>query len=150
MKRTSLRSKDIEKEATLFEIPISKRDIVERLENGINVVLINKKPTLFEFMGKMYPTLRYLLEHPCLKKVVVDMGAVKFMVNGADVMRPGIVDVDEGIAPDEVVVIVDVTHRKPLAVGQALLSGEKIKAASFGKMIKNIHFVGDAIWNLEV
>ena len=149
MKRTSLRPKDVEQEVADFGIELCKRDVVERVEDAATVILVNKKPTLFVVNGKHYPTLRYLLEHPCLKQVVVDMGAVKFMVNGADVMRPGIVELDESIAKDEAVVIVDVNHKKPLAVGIALLSGQEIKAASSGKVIKNIHFVGDSIWKME-
>ncbi len=74
------------------------------------------------------------------------MGAVKFVVNGADIMRPGIVeiaDVNEG----EYVVIVDENNRKALAVGIALYSGEEMKQKDGGKVIKNIHYVGDELWN---
>ncbi len=149
MKRTSLRPKDLEQEVVHFGIEVSKRDVVEKIEDAATVILVNKKPILFVANGRLYPTLRYLLEHPCLKPVVVDMGAVKFMVNGADVMRPGIVELDEAITKDEAVVIVDVNHKKPLAVGIALLHGSEIKATSSGKVIKNLHYVGDAIWKME-
>jgi Predicted RNA-binding protein (contains PUA domain) len=71
-----------------------------------------------------------------LKKVVVDMGAVKFVANGADVMRPGIVSFDENLAKDEIVLIVDERFGKSLAIGLALLSASELKATDKGKAIK--------------
>ena len=79
--------------------------------------------------------------------VVVDMGAVKFVTNGADVMAPGIVDADENIDEDDQVWICDEKHNKPLAIGIALMSGEQMLKEKQGKAIKTIHYVGDQIWN---
>ena len=53
--------------------------------------------------------------------VVVDMGAVPRIVSGADVMRPGVVDVVGDFREGDVVVIRDEIHRKAIAVGRALL-----------------------------
>ncbi len=76
------------------------------------------------------------------------MGAVKFVTSGADIMRPGIVHIDEGITKDDAVAIVDQTHKKPLAVGIALHSSEEMQKVSSGKVVKNIHYVGDWIWKM--
>ncbi len=47
------------------------------------------------FDGKPFLTVRGLLKHQASKSfVIVDMGAVPFVTKGADVMAPGIVDVD--------------------------------------------------------
>jgi len=97
--------------------------------------------------SKLVPTLKLLLQKPLLKEVVVDMGAVKFVTGGADVMRPGIVELDHSIAKDEVVVVVDETHKKPLCIARALFSGEEIFKMQQGKVLKSLHFVGDSIWN---
>ena len=78
------------------------------------------------------------------------MGAVRFVVNGADVMRPGIVEIEDGISKDDLVSVIDKNNRKPLAVGIALFSAEEMKAMSTGKVIKNIHYVGDELWKMEV
>ena len=48
--------------------------------------------------------------------VMVDMGAVKFMCNGANVMRPGIKSHTE-FSKDEIVCIVEESQQKFLAVG---------------------------------
>ena len=93
------------------------------------------------------PTLKLLQTYlGLLKKIVVDMGAVKFMISGADVMRPGIKEIAAGINKDDFVVIMDVNNHKPLAVGIAQLSGTEMQAATSGKVIKNIHYVGDELW----
>ena len=91
-----------------------------------------------------------LQERNVLKKITVDMGAVKFVVNGADIMRPGIVEIEEGILKDEFVAVIDKNNQKPLAVGIALFSSEEMKSMTSGKVIKNIHYVGDELWRMEV
>ncbi|MEK6899901.1 MAG: DUF1947 domain-containing protein, partial [Nanoarchaeota archaeon] len=133
MKRTQLRSKDVSKELEDYKIEISKKDQVELIEDEYKIILINKKPAFFYYHDRAIPTLKYLQEHIVLKKIVVDMGAVKFVVNGADIMRPGIVEVEDGIWKDDYVVIVDKNNQKPLAVGIALFGSEEMRAMPSGK-----------------
>jgi|APSaa5957512576_1039674.scaffolds.fasta_scaffold03104_2 PUA-domain protein len=80
-----------------------------------------------------------------IPKVVVDMGAIRFVCNGADVMAPGITEIgsfDEG----DLVVIRDINHGKALAIGIANKSSADIEASKKGKVIKNLHYVGDKLW----
>ena len=150
MKRIQLRSKDISKELERFGIEISKKDQVELVEDKYKIILINKKPAFFYFGNKLVPTLKFLQENNVLKKITVDMGAVKFVVNGADIMRPGIVEIEEGIMKNDFVAVVDVNNKKPLAVGIALYDAFEMKGMKIGKVIKNIHYVGDELWRIEV
>jgi malignant T-cell-amplified sequence len=80
--------------------------------------------------------------------VVVDMGAVGFICNGANVMRPGITHI-ENFAMSEIVVIKDKMHQKKLAIGIARFDSEKMKALDKGPVITNLHYVGDIFWNLK-
>ena len=75
----------------------------------------------------------------------VDMGAVKFVCNGAKVMRPGIVNMDEFNA-DDIVVVKDDKHGKYLAVGISLVSSNEAQAMSKGPVIDNMHYVSDEFW----
>jgi len=84
---------------------------------------------------------------PKEKFVVVDMGAIKFITSGADVMAPGIVDADRNIVENDQVWICDEKHHKPLAVGIAIMNGEQMITEEKGKAVKTIHHVGDQIWN---
>lgn len=148
MKRTQISHKDIEQHLQKYNIKITKKDHLELIDDKL--LLINHITTFFIYEEKYLPTLKYLLEHQLLKKVTVDMGAVKFVVGGADIMRPGIVEIENEIKKEDAVVIIDMKNKKPLAVGIALFSSEEIHEMKTGKVIKNIHYVGDPIWEMRV
>lgn len=148
MKRVSLRIKDVNKLLEQYKLELSKKDRVELLEEKI--LLVNGTPAFFYHDTHLVPTLKYLQDHPVLKRVVVDMGAVRFIVSGADVMRPGVVEIDPEISEEEYIVIVDVQHKKPLAVGKTLHDGKTMQAMKSGRIIKNIHYVSDDIWNVQL
>lgn len=150
MKRTRLRPKEVSKLLNVYAVSLTKKDRVELVDDAFRIILVNKLPSFFYYQSRLVPTLKYLqLQNP-LKKITVDPGAVKFIVNGADILRPGITQIEDGISKDEVVVIVGQSHNQPLAVGLALFNSGEITAAKSGKMIKNIHYVGDKIWKFEV
>ena len=145
MSSIQLRHKDIEPLLALFNIDVSKKDLLELRDE--KVVSINHESAFFYYENKLVPTLHYLLKHPALlKKIVVDMGAVKFVVSGADIMRPGIVSIESEISTGDFLVIVDVNNKKPLAVGVSLFSSSEMQDMKTGKVVKNIHFVGDDVW----
>jgi malignant T-cell-amplified sequence len=77
--------------------------------------------------------------------VTIDRGAVKFVCNGAKVMRPGIVDFGS-FKKGEIVAVRDQTHGRALAVGLALEDSEAAKAMDKGYVIDTIHYVSDKIW----
>jgi PUA domain protein len=77
--------------------------------------------------------------------VTVDMGAVKFVCNGAKVLRPGIVDFGQ-FKKDDIVVVKDQSHGKILAVGVALEDSESAKAMAKGYVVDNLHYISDKIW----
>lgn len=113
-------------------------------------IMINGEPLLFSVDGEAFPTVRGALKiSPLKKRVVVDMGAVKFVAKGADIMCPGIVEADPAIRTGDLVVVTDQMHNKPLAVGRALIDGDQMVGTK-GKAVKSIHYIGDRIWNLEL
>lgn len=155
MKRQHLRRRDIRSlEESLkgrygIDIPLQKAGRVERVSlKEVELIVVDGKPWFFSSDGKeFFPTLHLLLERQFLKSVVIDMPAVRFIANGADVMRPGIVSIDKGITGGDAVCIADEQHHKPLAVGIALFPSEEMEALDSGKVVKNVHHVGDDIWN---
>ena len=150
MKSTPLKVKELNKRIEHFEVSYHKKDQVVLLEDDkYKLILVNKKPEFFYYQDKVVPTLKLLQKKEVLKTITVDMGAVKFVINGADIMRPGIVDIEDGINENDFIVIVDVNNQKPLAVGIALLDSEEMRSATSGKVIKNIHYVGDELWKRE-
>lgn len=151
MKRLQLRSKDASSELEQYQFEISKKDQVELCEDDAHkLLLINKEPAFFWYAQQWIPMLKLLQKKELLKKITIDMGAVKFIINGADVMRPGIVEIEDGIQKDDFIVIIDQNNKKPLAVGIALFKSEEMRALPKGKAIKTIHYVGDDMWKVNV
>lgn len=92
----------------------------------------------------------FLSETKTLEKfpyVMVDMGAVKFMCKGANVMRPGIKKFSE-FQKDSVVCIIEESHHKFLAVGKTLVSSEEMENMAKGEVIKNLHYISDKFWEI--
>ena len=84
-----------------------------------------------------------------LPHAVVDEGAVKHLLNGADVMAPGIVEVTEFHVGD-VVSVWNPDKTAPLVVGKALMSSSEIMTKRRGRAIKNLHYAGDKVWKLSL
>jgi PUA-domain protein len=129
--------------------PEAKVEIIET--NLPELILINDEPLIMILGNEPIPTLKGVLKMKIENRyVVVDMGAVQFMAKGADVMSPGITEADPNIKEGELVVVVDETHRKPLAIGRSLISGKEMVESNQGKAVKTLHHIGDKIWNLEI
>jgi len=104
--------------------------------NGIKILKINEE------------YLPFLSETETLKKfpsVMVDMGAIKFMCKGANVMRPGIKKFTE-FEKDKIVCIIEESQNKFLAVGKAMVSSSEMENIEKGEIIKNIHYISDKFW----
>ena len=150
MKKKTLSKKEIsslnEKVQSTYGLEdfFSKKDLVVLVDDEI--IVNNNVPVFFFKDDNLIPTLHLMLKNPFLKKVVVDMGAVKFVVKGADIMRPGIVSFNDNIEKNEIVLIVDETNKKPLSIGRLLFSSEEARSQENGKTIENIHWIGDEIW----
>ena len=92
--------------------------------------------------------LPFLSETETLEKfpnVMVDMGAVKFMCKGANVMRPGIKKFTE-FEKDQLVCIIEESQHKFLAVGKAMVSSSELENMEKGEVVKNIHYISDKFW----
>ncbi len=92
--------------------------------------------------------LPFLTDTEILKKfpyVMVDMGAVKFMCNGANVMRPGITDYTQ-FEKDGVVCIIEESQHKFLAVGKSCVPSMDMESMTNGEIVKNMHYISDKYW----
>ncbi len=92
--------------------------------------------------------LPFLSETETLEKfpsVTVDMGAVKFMCKGANLMRPGIRTFTE-FEKDKLVCIVEESQHKFLAVGKSVVSSQEVENMDKGEVLKNLHYISDKFW----
>ena len=92
--------------------------------------------------------LPFLSETEILKKfpnIMVDMGAVKFMCKGANLMRPGIKQFTK-FEKDKLVCIIEESQHKFLAVGKAMVSSTELEKMEKGEVLKNMHYISDKFW----
>lgn len=155
-KRHRLRQKEIRALAGRLDSDLgtksfSEDDIVDMAEApDYDVVFVGGKVLAFTPSGIPFLTIRGLLRYGATKRfITVDMGAVKFVYNGADVMGPGIVDFDNGIKEGDLVWVRDVKNLRPLAVGRALLSADALARKEKGKAVQSIIHVGDKLWLVD-
>jgi len=114
---------------------------------SIELFLINGKPALAQGKENVYPTLTFKEFTDHAPRVTVDMGAVPYICKGANVMAPGIREFNGEFQKGDLVLITDEKHGKPIALGETLYDTEQAKNIKQGIIIKNIHYVGDKIWN---
>jgi len=154
-KKHRLRKKDVEKLSKMLNDTFGKEiftgdEIMDQADAEGNTVLsINNEVLGLIINDKPFLTLKGLLKYkPEKKYVTVDKGAVKFVCNGADIMAPGVVDADSSVKKNDLVWIRDEKHKKPLAVGVALMNAEEMINAKKGKAVLSIHYIGDKIWKM--
>ncbi len=154
-RRTRLRRKEVDawfhRLAEDFGMPMPADETpVDQAEAGEMRLLIRDEEAVAMVLGDaIAPTVRGLLAFPAQKRfVTVDMGAVPFVYNGADVMAPGIVEADPSIRVGDFVWVRDEKNRRPLAVGRAIMDGPTMAREERGKAIETVHHVGDDLWRL--
>ncbi|MHA1334070.1 MAG: phosphoadenosine phosphosulfate reductase domain-containing protein [Candidatus Odinarchaeia archaeon] len=69
------------------------------------------------------------------KWIIVDKGAEKYIIKGANVLAPGVVDYDDSIKEDDSVIILN-ENREVIGVGRAKANGAKIGEMKKGMVVK--------------
>lgn len=112
-----------------------------------SVLVVNDRPLLIIMQdGAAIPYIDSAGFFNC-PTVFVDRGAIPHLLNGADVMVPGITSSDQFRKGDIVFVRGEGTARV-IVVGRALMDWEEVKSRGRGKAIKNVHRVGDRLWKI--
>jgi PUA-domain protein len=125
-------------------------ELVELEDSEFDLVLVDGEPLACYIDDRPFLTVRGANEIGADRHVVtVDAGAVSFVSDGADVMRPGIVEADVAISAGDLVVVAEETHGKALAIGEALVDGSEMSGEQ-GKVVKSRHHVGDDLFELTV
>jgi len=122
---------------------------VELVETSIaDFFLIGGKPLLIKTGGILFPVLTFSKLLASMPKVVVDMGAVPHICNGADVMAPGIASFKGEFSKGDLILVADERHGKIIAIGEAIHDVDIAREVVQGIVVKNIHSVGDRLWEL--
>lgn len=119
------------------EITENKGIIYRGDEKFLIIIERNKK-----IMSKVIPHLRTLNDKE-LKSVYVDLGAIPFIIKGANIMRPGIQKIDPNIKKGETILVKDEGYKKTLAIGEALFNSEEMQRQEKGISVNILHYMGD-------
>jgi PUA domain protein len=84
-----------------------------------------------------------------LPSAVVDEGAIRFLLNGSDVMRPGIRDFDDWGGSGSMVVVKEEKKGRAIAIGLSSVSSSEASEMTKGSCLRNLHHVGDRYWALH-
>ncbi|KAI3660586.1 hypothetical protein MP638_000126 [Amoeboaphelidium occidentale] len=103
------------------------------------------------FDGPWMPSLRLLHKYPnMLTKVQVDKGAIKFVMNGADIMCPGLTSkggiLNDDIKEGTIVAVMAEGKEHAVAIGIMKMDAVTIKKENRGIGIENIHHLNDVVW----
>ncbi|EAL71479.1 hypothetical protein DDB_G0271910 [Dictyostelium discoideum AX4] len=146
--------KDIEEDVFPKKVPI----VQVKCQNHINLVLINNEVLFFnEREGPYYPTLRFLHKYPnILPHVQVDKGAIKFVLQGANIMCRGLTSpgakMEVDLPVDAIVAVMAEGKDHASAIGVMKMSTNDIRTINNDIGINNIHYLGDSLYmspNLE-
>ena len=129
------------------ELPKIKNHKVYFIDQNSQLI-VGSGITILKIDDQYLPFLNQTQVLEKFPNVMVDMGAVKFMCNGANVMRPGIKKYTK-FSKDDVVCIVEESKHKFLAVGKALTDSLELENISKGEVVKNLHYVSDKYWEIS-
>jgi PUA domain protein len=109
---------------------------------------MNNTPFAILKKGALFPSLRNEQALEMLPSIVVDMGAIPHIINGADIMRPGIREIKGEFQKGDVIVVKDLKFGKPVSICVAEVASESMRTMPKGKAAENVHYVGDPFWNV--
>ncbi|MBB5253902.1 RNA-binding protein [Sulfurisphaera ohwakuensis] len=100
------------------------------------------------FSEELIPTLCFIRKYNLqLPSVTVDEGAVKHIINGADLFVPGIVEYNCNCKEGDIVLVKTKTNI-PIAIIKVLMDKEKALNEKKGKFGINLHYLNDKIWEM--
>ena len=129
-----------------IEIPKIKNLKVHQISNEAQIIT-GKGIKILKVNDDYIP---FLSETEVLEKfpnVTVDMGAVRFMCKGANLMRPGIKSFTD-FKKEDIVCIVEESQHKFLAIGKAVADSSDIEEMEKGEVLKNMHYISDKFWEI--
>jgi len=148
----SLSKSDIKKlNSELFELygiePLNKKANIKLAEE--TYVMVENVCWFFYVDNSILPSLKLLKNDNFLKKVTVDTGAVKHLCSGADLMRPGITEIESGIMAKQLVAVVDEKQGLPIMIGTSLYDSEDMQRLNSGVCVRNVHHIGDSVSSFQ-
>nr|WCZ58282.1 translation machinery-associated protein [Paratrimastix eleionoma] len=133
-------------------LPKKQPLMIAKCHNHVSILVVNHKPLFFQIRdGPFIPVLRILHKYPfMMTQMRVDRGAIKFIINGANVMAKGLTnpggELPNDIPAETPVAIMAEGKQTALGIGMTKLSSDEIRNAESGIAIELLHHLGDDLW----
>jgi malignant T-cell-amplified sequence len=126
---------------------------IAKCPGRVQLVLVDGRVLFFNVHdGPFFPHLKLLHKFPSiLPHMRVDDGAIRFVLQGANVMCPGLTSEGADMAEveeDSVVAIMAEGKEHAIGVGLMLMGTERIRTENSGHGIESMHFLNDGLWRL--
>lgn len=139
--------KTINKQLIDFELNIKKEYKISKYKNKYFIISDDDYPMFFSINGIYYPTIKFLKKETFKYKVVIlDFGAYKPILRGADIMAGGIFknkDLCDDFKSGDVVIIK--INDEIIGVGLAIIDKKDIYKDNIGKVIDVYHYLNDSL-----
>ena len=93
----------------------------------------------------------------CFPTLQVDRGAIRFILDGAQLMCPGLTSpgaklppADQAVPAGRVVAINAEGKQNACMVGRTKMGTEEMKRINKGVGVETVHFLGDGVWGMKV
>jgi len=125
---------------------------IARVEiDKFTIMIIGSIPAFFYIDNEgPYPLLLMLNTiKPEIPYVVVNEGAVRPIMRGADVMVPGIIELTE-FQRNDIVGVMEPSKKAFIAVTKALMNSNEIRESNKGRALKTLHHANDKLWKISL
>lgn len=103
--------------------------------------------------GPYIPTIRFLHRFPdILPTYMVDRGAIRFVLSGANIMAPGLTSAGghmDDVPANSVVAVMAEGKEHALAIGITTMGTKQILDENKGIAVENTHWLKDGLWTLR-
>ena len=131
---------------------VSKKMDIELVElEKVTLYFLGEDIILIETSDFLIPSLKALktTENISMPFVVVDTGAIRFVVKGADIMRPGIIEISSDVKKDQLILVLEENNKASIAIGTSLFDYSEMNQMTTGKVVKNFHHLTDEYWTFN-
>eukprot|EP01024_Parvocaulis_polyphysoides_P017050 TRINITY_DN17539_c0_g1_i6.p2 TRINITY_DN17539_c0_g1~~TRINITY_DN17539_c0_g1_i6.p2 ORF type:complete len:187 (-),score=26.74 TRINITY_DN17539_c0_g1_i6:535-1095(-) len=146
------------KETGLIDVLIPKKEpiLIAKCSGPeqIQVVVVGNEFLFFgDRDGPWLPVLRLLHKYPeMMPRLRADVGAIKFVLGGANIMCPGLTSpgatIHDEVGAKAAVAIYAEDREHAMAVGRTEMSTQDIRKINKGIGVENLHYLNDGLWKM--
>jgi PUA domain protein len=150
-----------------FPLLVLHMDVIMPKKSQLELIKLPDRMSLYSLDGHvlffqhfddaLLPHLRLVHAYPhCFPRVMVDRGAIRFVLSGAQLMCPGLTspgawlpDKEDEIEEGTVVAVGAEGKETACMVGILKMGTEDVKRVNKGVAVEAGHYLGDGLWKFE-